>query len=110
MPKHVAFIMDGNRRFARRQNMECLKGHMQGFNKLAEVTVLWCSKPSFIVNMPEWVSSFYAARSSDVTLVQAPGHPGGDGVRLQHRELQAHQRRGGWADGSGPGEVSETLG
>lgn len=44
MPKHVAFIMDGNRRFARRQNMECLKGHMQGFNKLAEVR--WCSKPS----------------------------------------------------------------
>lgn len=38
--------MDGNRRFARKKNMECLKGHMQGFNKLAEVKlfckfVLW---------------------------------------------------------------------
>lgn len=41
MPKHVAFIMDGNRRFARKKNMECLKGHMQGFNKLAEVK-LFC--------------------------------------------------------------------
>lgn len=51
MPKHVAFIMDGNRRFARRQNMECLKGHMQGFNKLAEVRVCWCWKPFLHVNI-----------------------------------------------------------
>lgn len=45
MPKHVAFIMDGNRRFARKKNMECLKGHMQGFNKLAEVR-LWAGLSS----------------------------------------------------------------
>uniref|UniRef100_A0A3Q3X7R0 ditrans,polycis-polyprenyl diphosphate synthase [(2E,6E)-farnesyldiphosphate specific] n=1 Tax=Mola mola TaxID=94237 RepID=A0A3Q3X7R0_MOLML len=48
MPKHVAFIMDGNRRFARKKNMECLKGHMQGFNKLAE-TLRWCKH----LNIPE---------------------------------------------------------
>ncbi|MEQ2281413.1 hypothetical protein AMECASPLE_030032 [Ameca splendens] len=41
MPKHVAFIMDGNRRFAHKKNMERQDGHMQGFNKLAE-TLLWC--------------------------------------------------------------------
>ncbi|XP_077576900.1 dehydrodolichyl diphosphate synthase complex subunit DHDDS [Stigmatopora nigra] len=48
MPKHVAFIMDGNRRFARRKNMARQEGHMQGFNKLAE-TLRWCKH----LNIPE---------------------------------------------------------
>uniref|UniRef100_A0A3Q2D9D0 Alkyl transferase n=1 Tax=Cyprinodon variegatus TaxID=28743 RepID=A0A3Q2D9D0_CYPVA len=48
MPKHVAFIMDGNRRFARKKNMERQDGHMQGFNKLAE-TLRWCKH----LNIPE---------------------------------------------------------
>lgn len=41
MPKHVAFIMDGNRRYARRCHVERQQGHTQGFNKLAE-TLRWC--------------------------------------------------------------------
>ncbi|XP_030605875.1 dehydrodolichyl diphosphate synthase complex subunit DHDDS [Archocentrus centrarchus] len=48
IPKHVAFIMDGNRRFARKKNMERQEGHMQGFNKLAE-TLRWCKH----LNIPE---------------------------------------------------------
>ena len=39
MPKHIAFIMDGNRRYARKCQVERQEGHSQGFNKLAEVGV-----------------------------------------------------------------------
>ncbi|XP_071993153.1 dehydrodolichyl diphosphate synthase complex subunit DHDDS isoform X2 [Engystomops pustulosus] len=41
MPKHVAFIMDGNRRYAKKCHVERQEGHSQGFEKLAE-TLRWC--------------------------------------------------------------------
>lgn len=41
VPKHVAFIMDGNRRFARRKVMPCRKGHELGYETL-ENAILWC--------------------------------------------------------------------
>lgn len=42
VPKHVAFIMDGNRRFARENGIAKIDGHAQGFDKLAE-TLQWCN-------------------------------------------------------------------
>ncbi|KAJ6235061.1 dehydrodolichyl diphosphate synthase complex subunit DHDDS [Anaeramoeba flamelloides] len=43
IPNHIAFIMDGNRRFATTQNLSRHKGHLFGFHKLEE-TLQWCSE------------------------------------------------------------------
>ncbi|MBI2099407.1 di-trans,poly-cis-decaprenylcistransferase [Candidatus Uhrbacteria bacterium] len=39
--KHIAFIMDGNRRWARSRGLPTLEGHRRGYNKLKEVAD-WC--------------------------------------------------------------------
>ncbi|KAK9236129.1 putative undecaprenyl diphosphate synthase-domain-containing protein [Lipomyces kononenkoae] len=37
VPQHVAFVMDGNRRFARRRKLEVKEGHSAGFESLAHI-------------------------------------------------------------------------
>ncbi|EGD91019.1 di-trans,poly-cis-decaprenylcistransferase [Trichophyton rubrum D6] len=37
IPQHVAFVMDGNRRFARNQGIERVEGHNLGFEALAKI-------------------------------------------------------------------------
>ncbi|XP_023211158.1 dehydrodolichyl diphosphate synthase complex subunit DHDDS-like [Centruroides sculpturatus] len=39
IPKHVAFIMDGNRRYADKLNLNRVDGHTHGFKKLSEVNI-----------------------------------------------------------------------
>ncbi|XP_071444957.1 dehydrodolichyl diphosphate synthase complex subunit DHDDS [Hetaerina americana] len=41
IPRHIAFIMDGNRRYARKNKVLKEEGHAKGFDKLAE-TLQWC--------------------------------------------------------------------
>eukprot|EP01080_Neovahlkampfia_damariscottae_P010133 gene10133-2552_t len=43
IPKHVAFIMDGNRRWAKNNNLTTEKGHENGYEKLKD-TLDWCQK------------------------------------------------------------------
>ncbi len=37
IPKHVGFIVDGNRRWAREKGLPTLEGHRRGFNKVEKV-------------------------------------------------------------------------
>ena len=41
VPRHAAFIMDGNRRFAKKQNVSKRVGHTLGFEKMKQV-LQWC--------------------------------------------------------------------
>jgi len=42
-PKHIAIILDGNRRYARRLKLEPFKGHERGFEKLKDL-FQWCKE------------------------------------------------------------------
>ncbi|XP_050308633.1 dehydrodolichyl diphosphate synthase complex subunit DHDDS [Anthonomus grandis grandis] len=41
IPNHVAFIMDGNRRYAKKQHVAKAEGHSKGFDKLSDC-LNWC--------------------------------------------------------------------
>lgn len=41
VPRHVAFIMDGNRRWARKNNLPIKKGHIEGFKNMT-IILEWC--------------------------------------------------------------------
>lgn len=44
MPKHAAFVMDGNRRYAKMRAIETVEGHNLGFEALARVSKLKTTK------------------------------------------------------------------
>lgn len=44
IPQHIAFVMDGNRRFARNHEIETVEGHNLGFEALAKVSEDRCNE------------------------------------------------------------------
>jgi ditrans,polycis-polyprenyl diphosphate synthase len=50
IPKHVAFIMDGNRRWASKLYLNKSEGHKIGFDKLSE-TLQWYIKLIILKNV-----------------------------------------------------------
>lgn len=53
IPRHVAFEMDGNRRFARNHKIETIEGHHLGFEALARVRLDYiprlCAFPRHVI-------------------------------------------------------------
>ena len=41
VPQHVAFVMDGNRRYARKSHMETTEGHSLGCEAMAKVSTTY---------------------------------------------------------------------
>lgn len=41
VPRHIAFVMDGNRRYARSHRIETVEGHNLGFEALARVSTVY---------------------------------------------------------------------
>lgn len=51
IPKHVAIIMDGNRRWARERNLPVLEGHAKGYVKLKTIPELFFQKGVEIISV-----------------------------------------------------------
>jgi ditrans,polycis-polyprenyl diphosphate synthase len=54
VPQHVAFVMDGNRRFARNHKIETVEGHNLGFEALARVFFLTMYCGSCMTDLQSW--------------------------------------------------------
>jgi ditrans,polycis-polyprenyl diphosphate synthase len=50
IPQHVAFIMDGNRRYARDKGVKVIQGHVEGFVALRRVRAQTMHEPKQLAN------------------------------------------------------------
>lgn len=67
IPQHVAFVMDGNRRYARSHHIETVEGHNLGFEALARVYHLVCYRWLY-ANAPQILEVCYKSGVKVVTI------------------------------------------
>lgn len=68
MPQHIAFVMDGNRRFARSHQIETVEGHNLGFEALAKVGSLAHLKAIYNTNTRQILEVCYKSGVKVVTV------------------------------------------
>ncbi len=88
IPRHVGFVMDGNRRYARGRGMKAVQGHHDGMNSLRRVSPQPCTWTTKLIspdprNLPE--------------VTNTSGH----GICILDRQLLEIERRGGGVDEAG---------
>lgn len=82
LPQHVAFVMDGNRRFARTHKIETVEGHNLGFEALAKVITL------------DVVCVIVVLMQADIRSMLQIGCQMCYDICFQHRKFQTFQVRG----------------
>lgn len=91
MPRHIAFIMDGNRRFSRKAQLESVgAGHACGFDKLAEA-LQWCLELGIeeVTVYAFSIENFKRSRSEVDTLLELAREKF---ARLMEEKDQLHER------------------
>ena len=99
IPRHIAFVMDGNRRFARSHGIETIGGHNLGFEALARVRMPLQADPQ----------AYRSSPNLDTRSLLQVRCQGGDYLRVFDRELQAFQTRSRRSNGYGQDEAGATV-
>jgi len=97
VPKHIAFVMDGNRRYARNHRIESIEGHHLGFEALARVG-----------EFPDTMRLTTKAEADSRSLLQSWRNTCHH-ICLQYRKLQTLKIRGRCADGHGQDQADATV-
>jgi ditrans,polycis-polyprenyl diphosphate synthase len=89
IPQHVAFVMDGNRRFARSHGIETIEGHNLGFEALARVSTLTSRTVDYVFAF-SYLFSYHLTFSSSCTGPRSMLQKwceGGHDLCVQYREF-----------------------